>query len=74
MPQHIDYDKENERRVWWLNKTGGSAAEGLTVRDYFAAKALQVYLTATMGQTVYGDNVAENAYQIADAMMKARIE
>ena len=72
MPQHIDYDKENERRVWWLNKTGGSAAEGLTVRDYFAAKALQVYLTATMGQTVYGDNVAENAYQIADAMMKAR--
>ena len=72
MPQHIDYDKESKRRVWWLNKTGGSVAEGLTVRDYFAAKALQVYLTATMGQTVYGDNVAENAYQIADAMMKER--
>ena len=72
MPQHIDYDKENERRVWWLNKTGGSAAEGLTVRDYFAAKAMQVYLTATMGQLVDATNVAENAYLIADAMMKER--
>ena len=72
MPQHIDYEEENARRNWWLNNTGGAARDGLTVRDYFAAKALQVYLTATMGQTVYGDNVAENAYQIADAMMKER--
>ena len=69
MPQHIDYDKENERRVWWLNKTGGSAAEGLTVRDYFAAKAMQALIEK------FDESPAESAdeaYDWADAMMKAR--
>ena len=72
MPQHIDYEEENARRNWWLNNTGGAARDGLTVRDYFAAEAMQVYLTATMGQLVDATNVAENAYLIADAMMKER--
>ena len=72
MSQHIDYEEENARRNWWLNNTGGAARDGLTVRDYFAAKAMQVYLTATMGQLVDATNVAENAYLIADAMMKER--
>ena len=43
--KHIDYEKENELRVWWLNKSGGSAHDGLTVRDYFAAKAMQAMMT-----------------------------
>ena len=72
MSEHIDYDEEAKKRVWWLNNTGGAARDGLTVRDYFAAKAMQVYLTATMGQLVDATNVAENAYLIADAMMKER--
>ena len=47
--------------------------KGLTIRDYFAAKALQGLiseptLTATM------DEFANRAYQIADAMLKARSE
>lgn len=45
---------------------------GMDLRDYFAAKAMQVYLTATIGQTIMTQNVAENAYLMADAMMEAR--
>lgn len=69
MPQHIDYEKEAEFRVWWLNKTGGSAAEGLTVRDYFAAKAMQALIEK------FDESPAESAdeaYDWADAMMKER--
>lgn len=73
MPQHIDYDKENERRVWWLNKTGGSAAEGLTVRDYFAAKVLEGFLVSTKFKGSIED-YAIDAYAVADAMMKERLK
>jgi hypothetical protein len=41
---------------------------GLTMRDYFAAKAMQSMLN---GSTSY-ENVAKYAYKMADAMMKAR--
>lgn len=44
---------------------------GMTLRDYFAAKAMQGKLA--MGATGYAD-VAWSAYQYADAMMKARDE
>ena len=79
MPQHIDYDKENEYRVWWLNNTGGTAAQGLTVRDYFAAKAMQGGLHADVIECLqdeslegYFEAYAKFAYSIADAMMKER--
>ena len=68
MPQHIDYDEEAKYRTWWLNNTGGSAHDGLTVRDYFAAKAMQALLSAVQGAAV---SVTE-AYKIADLMMKER--
>ena len=70
MPKHIDYEEENARRNWWLNNTGGLASDGLTVRDYFAAKTLAAFIA--MGPMVYATNVAENAYLMADAMMKER--
>jgi len=73
MTKHIDYEVEAKLRTWWLNNTGGAAHEGVTVRDYFAAKAMQVYLHATMGGTIYANNVSENAYLMADAMMQARV-
>lgn len=65
--KHIDYDKENERRNWWLNNTGGTAHDGLTVRDYFAAEALKL-LNPSNGVSYN----AAVAYDIADAMMKER--
>lgn len=66
--KHIDYEKENELRVWWLNNTGGSAHDGLTVRDYFAAQALQ--LSSYSVESV--EAKAMRAYRLADAMMEVR--
>ena len=46
-----------------------TSTEGMTLRDYFAAKAMQVFITnerSTMTQD------AKAAYEMADAMLKAR--
>jgi hypothetical protein len=47
-------------------------AEGMTLRDYFAAKALQGMLAENGGGAVRNETLAEFAYDIADAMLKAR--
>ena len=48
---------------------------GMTIRDYFAAKALQGF-TADPGVKVYNEEdkeyVANLCYKMADAMLKAR--
>ena len=46
---------------------------GMTLRDYFAAKALQGLL---FGNYDFADRnrIAEKAYDFADAMLKARTE
>jgi hypothetical protein len=45
---------------------------GMTLRDYFAAKAMAGLLTAEIVGEYSNEHVAEIAYRIADAMMKAR--
>lgn len=50
---------------------------GMTLRDYFAAKAMQGLMTAcdndgTWTATGISDEVAKNAYEVADAMLAAR--
>ena len=45
-------------------------ADGMTLRDYFAAKALQAVLQMDRNDTYFGD--AEQAYIIADAMLAER--
>ena len=48
--------------------TNGSTLDpGLTIRDYFAAKAMQA-----LAQGNYFDATARQAYMIADAMLEAR--
>jgi hypothetical protein len=42
--------------------------EGMTLRDYFAAKIMQAMLT----RLTYDDRMPEAAYRRADAMLKAR--
>lgn len=42
---------------------------GMTLRDYFAAKAMQVFLANT--ETSFATD-AKNAYAMADAMLAAR--
>ena len=48
--------------------------QGMTLRDYFAAKAMQGILSATLTpNTIWSqDDAAETAYNVADAMLKAR--
>jgi hypothetical protein len=48
--------------------------EGMTLRDYFAAKAMTGLLTAELVGEYSNEHVAEISYRIADAMMKAREE
>jgi hypothetical protein len=45
---------------------------GMTLRDYFAAKAMQGLLAADTGFAMYSAQIAEFAYKQADAMMNAR--
>ncbi len=60
-------------RTQWPNETG------MTLRDYFAAKAMQEILGSDkymglIGVNRYEQRTAEDAYKMADAMLKAREE
>ena len=60
----------------WEQK-GEFWAFGMTLRDYFAAKALESILytdrvSGIIGVNNYEHYRAEDAYRVADAMMKAR--
>jgi hypothetical protein len=49
------------------------AKDGMTLRDYFAAKAMQSILAREHGRsTTTLEFVGNHAYQYADAMLKAR--
>ena len=48
----------------------GKPEEGMTLRDYFAAKAMQGLLDST--KTSDGNIIVRDAYKLADAMLKAR--
>lgn len=71
------------------DKTGGAAFPvpatefhgthtGMTLRDYFAAKAMPVIISSLNGSVVFEeckgdfDLYAKQAYVMADAMLKAR--
>ena len=43
---------------------------GMTLRDYFAAKAMQGYVG--QGQSYDFADIAQASYRLADAMMEAR--
>lgn len=66
-------------------ETGGAAfpmqfeddgsQSGMTLRDYFAAKAMQGICAndaCVPTRQVHFDNIAEDAYRMADSMLKAR--
>jgi hypothetical protein len=51
--------------------------DGMTLRDYFAAKAMQSYLSAWIMTKQHPETdliLAKHAYAMADAMLKAREE
>lgn len=46
--------------------------EGMTLRDYFAAKAMMEFISAQDIGQAYFKKEAEAAYRVADSMLKAR--
>jgi len=46
---------------------------GLSMRDYFAAQAMQGFMGSSWNVKSFED-MASKAYQLADAMLKARYE
>lgn len=56
----------------------GSMAHGMTLRDYFAAQAMQAaFINNLSFNLINEDNynsISEMSYKVADAMMKARDE
>ena len=61
--------------VTYISINGEKNPEGMTLRDYFAAKAMQGFLAYATHKGIYAppDNeLASAAFQLADAMLKAR--
>ncbi len=59
--------------------SGAYGHPGMTLRDYFAAKAMQMHGDALSGIAAGGsaewdELIARRAYETADAMLKARDE
>lgn len=53
---------------------GEVAHEGMTLRDYFAAKALQCYMVNEVWNANTYKAAAKVSYAVADAMLEARKE
>jgi hypothetical protein len=47
-------------------------ADGMDLRDYFAAKAMQGILASTQDEQWFFDSIANMAYLMADTMMERR--
>lgn len=53
---------------------GFEKEDGMDLRDYFAAKALQGIVDSSIDCGIEEYRIAESCYKIADAMMVARNE
>jgi len=64
----------NESAFPWQIDNGETMRghKGMTMRDYFAAKAMQGMLSENSGIRYLNEELAQFAYAVADAMMKAR--
>jgi hypothetical protein len=67
----------NPQAFPYFGHTGWSHGEGMTLRDYMAAKAMQATVSAwdSQGQdraACVASIIAEESYELADAMMRAR--
>ena len=55
------------------DRENGFIGEGMTLRDYFAAKALSAYLDGGDAPVAF-NMIAARCYRMADAMLRAREE
>ena len=56
----------------YIDQHGKKNPEGMTLRDYFAAKAMQVYMDGVKWNVDSYAAAARASYNVADAMLKAR--
>ena len=64
------------------DESHGDDYEGMTLRDYFAAKAMPIILSdiyyarlaAAQGYGEFASDAADDAYAVADAMLSARVK
>lgn len=72
----VDFNKGREERTQAILRTGGNASDGITVRDYFAGKAMIGMMDLWNVDNVTGETVAVTiarlSYKVADAMMAER--
>ena len=64
-PQAFPWANDADKQYNWINK-------GMTLRDYFAAKAMQGLLSDGVGKNADIRIIASDAYFVADEMLKAR--
>ena len=58
---------------WGYINSSRQVANGMTLRDYFAAKAMQAFLSDSDWRVDMDiDDTAYGAYKVADVMLKAR--
>ena len=62
--------KDQDVYASWMEKFGGFAKD-MTLRDYFAAKAFAMLMHPNAND-ISPKATAEEAYRLADAMLKAR--
>jgi hypothetical protein len=59
--------KEHDKHITWMTKNGGFAKD-MTMRDHYAGLAMQI-----LKEDIWNfDLLSTNAYELADAMLKAR--
>lgn len=68
-----DQDEKMYEYASWMAKYGGFAKD-MTLRDHFAALAMQALIQHLTGNDNEIVDTAEDAYSFADAMLRARDE
>lgn len=68
----VDFEKGHAVRMAELKRTESLAANSLTLRDYFAAAALQGMMASAGTNDTHIDRLVKSAYMKADAMMRER--
>jgi len=59
--------EEHDKHITWMTKNGGFAKD-MTVRDHYAGLAMQVLKDSVWNFEL----LSKQAYEMADAMLKAR--
>jgi hypothetical protein len=74
MSESVKDARRRDFSAFPVNIYEGRYEEGMTLRDYFAAKAIDYFIRDVWleKETDDFDDAANKCYQLADAMMKAR--